>query len=147
MKKTHFAYTSFILLVLFIKFAYIFTSVYLIHVKRHLSKTTSSSSPSSPPKQFHYSELFSKTSTPEETIQLLTWVKERLEFIFVFLMAVFLIVFFSRLTSPDFYAEVVFETETKVLMVFLGIILLLEAPWKTFFQEAHLFTDLKKVVS
>jgi hypothetical protein len=147
--KTKFAYTCFIIFVLFIKLLYIATAVYLLHMKRHVKKisgtttgtaaATATTAPTTA-KKYTYSDIvsgyFSSTSTPEETIDILMWVKERLDFLYVLLMSVFLIVFFSRLTPPEFYAEVVFERETKILLVFLGIILLLEAPWKTFIHES-----------
>jgi len=158
--KTNYAYVCFVIFVLFIKFAYIVTAVYLRYLKRHTKTTASTTSTASPstaspstasPPETTYSyrdieSIFSKTSTPEETMGILFYLKERLDFLYVLLMSVFLIVFFSRLTPSDFYAQVVFERETKILLVFLGIILLIEAPWKQFVHESPWVSYIQNVV-
>ena len=58
--------------------------------------------------------------------------KERVEFIFVFLMALLLIYLFS----PRANRSSLIDYETKILFYLFGFVLLITAKWQTFFGES-----------
>ena len=67
--------------------------------------------------------------------------KERLEFIFVFLMAILLIYLFN----PRNDRTQVIDKETKLLLYLFGFVLLITAKWNVFFHETKwlkIFTNI-----
>jgi hypothetical protein len=66
--------------------------------------------------------------------------KERVEFIFVFLMALLLIYLFS----PRANRTTMINGETKLLLFLFGFILLITAKWSAFFKESKWFVYLQK---
>jgi hypothetical protein len=68
--------------------------------------------------------------------------KERVEFVFVILMAVLLIYLFS----PRNDRNLLITYETKILLYLFGFILLITADWKVFFHESPFFKMLQKIV-
>jgi hypothetical protein len=66
--------------------------------------------------------------------------KERVEFIFVFLMALLLIYLFS----PRANRTTMINGETKLLLFLFGFILLITAKWSVFFKESKWFVYLQK---
>jgi hypothetical protein len=73
--------------------------------------------------------------------KILFW-KERLEFIFIALMAVLLIYLFNPRTERS----VLIDYETKLLLYLFGFILLITAKWGDFIHENPLFKKLQKIV-
>ena len=73
--------------------------------------------------------------------KILYW-KERVEFIFILLMALLLIYLFS----PRAYRIFMIDGETKILLYLFGFILLITAKWAEFFQEAEWFQYFQKSV-
>ena len=67
--------------------------------------------------------------------------KERLEFIFVFLMA-FLLIYLFNPRKPS----VVISGETKFLLFLFGFVLLITANWKIFVHEAKWFARFQKII-
>lgn len=68
--------------------------------------------------------------------------KERLEFIFIALMALLLIYLFNPRTDRS----VIIDYETKLLLYLFGFILLITAKWDDFIHENPLFKKLQKIV-
>ena len=68
--------------------------------------------------------------------------KERLEFIFIILMAGLLIYLFN----PRNDRSILIDYETKILLYLFGFILLITADWKVFFHESPTFKKLQKIV-
>ena len=67
--------------------------------------------------------------------------KERLEFVFVFLMACLLIFIFN----PRKDNSRLMNKETKILFYLFGFILLITANWGTFFKESKWFKYLQEI--
>lgn len=111
-------FLSFLIYLLFIiKLLFIFLSVW--HLRNKLKKETN--------------------TIRDKTI--VYW-KERLEFIFVFLMSILLIVLFNpRQKNPP---QLTYET--RLLLSLFGVILLITADWKTFFQESVYFTEIQSLL-
>jgi hypothetical protein len=90
------------------------------------------------------SHLFLKVkgkSDSETDKKILYW-KERIEFIFIFLMSLMLIYLFY----PRSIKEVKLDFETKLLLYLFGFILLITAKWDIFFKESPVFKKIQKVV-
>ena len=68
--------------------------------------------------------------------------KERLEFVFIILMALLLIYLFN----PRNDRSILITHETKILLYLFGFILLITANWKDFFNESPTFKMLQKIV-
>ena len=73
--------------------------------------------------------------------QIIFW-KERLEFIFITLMAILLIYLFNPRTDKS----VLIDSETKILLYLFGFILLITAKWQIFFTESKIFKYLQSSV-
>jgi len=73
--------------------------------------------------------------------KILYW-KERVEFIFILLMAMLLIYLFNPRTDRI----VMINGETKILLYLFGFILLITAKWADFFREAEWFQYIQKSV-
>ena len=65
--------------------------------------------------------------------------KERVEFVFVILMALLLIYLFS----PRANRSSMIDYETKILFYLFGIVLLITAKWETFFKESKWLSLLR----
>jgi len=68
--------------------------------------------------------------------------KERVEFVFVFLMACLLIYLFAPITNKG--VEV--TGETKIVLYLFGFILLITAKWDDFFKETPNFTIIQNII-
>lgn len=110
-------YTSYIILIFFVKILYIL---------------------------FSFTHIYLKTKGQENTDldnKIVYW-KDRLEFIFKFLMSLLLIFLFS----PTKGTNVVINGETKVLLYLFGFVLLITAPWDNFIKEANWFKQIQFVI-
>ena len=68
--------------------------------------------------------------------------KERVEFIFIFLMSTLLIMIFNpRMPRLD-----LLNKEAKMLIFLFGIVLIITAKWKVFVEQSQLFTDLQQLL-
>jgi uncharacterized BrkB/YihY/UPF0761 family membrane protein len=77
-----------------------------------------------------------------ETDKKIVFWKERVEFVFIFLMAFMLMyLFYPRSTKP-----IIIDFETKVLLFVFGVITLIGAKWDIFFKESPIFKKVQKVV-
>ena len=90
------------------------------------------------------SHLYLKLKHKEhsETDKKIVFWKERLEFIFIILMAVLLIYLFN----PRNDRSISIDYETKILLYLFGFILLITADWKDFFHESPTFKMIQKIV-
>jgi L-asparagine transporter-like permease len=77
-----------------------------------------------------------------ETDKKIVFWKERLEFIFIILMAVLLIYLFK----PDSDRSMLITHETKILLYLFGFILLITAKWDDFLKESPFFKMIQKIV-
>jgi hypothetical protein len=68
--------------------------------------------------------------------------KERVEFVFVILMAILLIFLFN----PRHDRSIQIDNETKILLYLFGFILLLTAKWDTFIEEAPWFKKVQEII-
>jgi len=68
--------------------------------------------------------------------------KERTEFIFVILMSLLLIYLFN----PAYNHNIMIDYEMKFLLYLFGFLLIINAKWSTFFEEAKWFKELQKIV-
>jgi uncharacterized BrkB/YihY/UPF0761 family membrane protein len=68
--------------------------------------------------------------------------KERLEFIFVFLMAILLIYLFN----PRNDRTQVIDKETKLLLYLFGFVLLITAKWNVFFHESKWLKTFTNII-
>lgn len=87
-----------------------------------------------------YNKFKGKTNSPND-IKILYW-KDRIEFIFIIMMAVLLIYLFNPITTKTF----ILDKETKILLYLFGVILLITAKWKTFFGESTLLSQTQYVL-
>jgi hypothetical protein len=83
-----------------------------------------------------------KGEEKSETDQKIEYWKERLEFIFVALMAILFIYLFSPRTGKS----ILIESETKILLYLFGLFLLITANWGEFFTESKTFKRVQKVI-
>ena len=90
------------------------------------------------------SHLYLKLKHKEhsETDKKIIFWKERLEFIFIILMAVLLIYLFN----PRNDRSILITHETKILLYLFGFILLITADWNVFFHESPFFKKFQKIV-
>ena len=90
------------------------------------------------------SHLYMKVKGKAETDtdkKIVFW-KERMEFIFIFLMSLLLIYLFNPRASRDANLDY----ETKLLLYLFGFILLITAKWDLFIHENPLFKKFQHVV-
>lgn len=80
-----------------------------------------------------------ETSVLDRTV--VFW-KERVEFVFVFLMACLLIYLFAPITNKG--VEV--TGETKIVLYLFGVILLITAKWEEFFKETPIFMRIQNII-
>lgn len=77
----------------------------------------------------------------EKDKKIVYW-KERVEFVFIFLMSLMLIyLFYPRSTKP-----IIIDFETKLLLFIFGIIILIGAKWDIFIEESPTFKKVQEVV-
>ena len=90
------------------------------------------------------SHLYLKLKDKEqsETDKKIVFWKDRLEFVFIALMAALLIYLFNPRTDRS----VLVDYETKVLLYLFGFILLITAKWETFIKESKYFKNVQEVV-
>jgi cytochrome bd-type quinol oxidase subunit 2 len=87
-----------------------------------------------------YLKLKGKTNSDLDK-KVVYW-KERLEFIFIVLMAVLLIYLFNpRKQKPE-----IIDGETRILLYLFGFVLLITAKWGDFIHEARWFKTFQKIV-
>ena len=110
-------FKSYIYLIFFIKIVFILTSIMQLYLNLKGKKT---------------SELDKK----------IVYLKEKFEFIFVFLMSLLLIYLFNPLTNNIN----IIDKETKTLLFLFGLILLITANWETFITESLLFKRIQNIV-
>jgi len=72
--------------------------------------------------------------------KLITYWKGRVEFIFIFLMALLLIYLFN----PRINRTNMINNETRLLLFLFGFVLLLTADWSNFFDESMWFQNLQE---
>ena len=87
-----------------------------------------------------YLNLWHK-SDPNLDKNIIFW-KERIEFIFIFLMSCLLI----HLCFPPFNKGTIISGETKLLIYLFGIILLVTAKWENFFKGSRFIGDVQKIL-
>jgi len=83
-----------------------------------------------------------KGKAESETDKKIIFWKERMEFIFIFLMSLLLIYLFNPRSNR--YANL--DYETRILLYLFGFILLITAEWDTFIHENPLFKKFQGVV-
>lgn len=88
------------------------------------------------------SHLYMKVRHKDETDKKITFWKDRIEFIFIFLMSLLLIYLFNPRASNNNNLDF----ETKLLLYLFGFILLITAEWSTFIHENPLFKKFQYVV-
>ena len=71
---------------------------------------------------------------------ILFW-RERVEFIFILLMAILLIYLFNPYKNKMY----MINNETRVLLYLFGVVLLITADWKSFFKESDIFKKIQFV--
>jgi cell division protein FtsW (lipid II flippase) len=86
--------------------------------------------------------LKSKDNTDAELSERVVYWKERVEFIFVILMAILLIYLFN----PRHDHKDIIDKHVKILLYLFGFILLITAKWSTFFKESIWFIDIQKMI-
>lgn len=75
-------------------------------------------------------------------IEIFTSWKHHMEFIFIILMSILLIVLFNPLKNGLH----LIDKETKILLFLYGIIILINAQWDLFFKDSNIFTILNKLI-
>ena len=83
-----------------------------------------------------------KKKENSESYKILSYWKERLEFIFIFLMSILLIYLFN----PRQNRNNMINDETKILLYLFGFVLLITANWKTFIGESILVERAQYIV-
>ena len=69
------------------------------------------------------------------------YAKNRFEFIFIFLMAILLIVIFNPLVDQN----IMINKHTKLLLFIYGIIILINAEWKEFINTSYIYKRLSQI--
>ncbi len=67
------------------------------------------------------------------------YLRTRIEFTFVALMALLIIYLFNPFNGP----EIKINGETKILLFLFGIILLITAKWENFIETSEIFKDIQ----
>jgi NADH:ubiquinone oxidoreductase subunit 3 (subunit A) len=68
------------------------------------------------------------------------YIKDRLEFIFIFLMALLLIIIFNPLINES----IMINRHTKLLLFIYGIIILINAEWHEFMDNSYIYKKFNK---
>jgi hypothetical protein len=80
-----------------------------------------------------------KGEAKSETDKKIEYWKEKLEFVFVILMAILFIYLFNPRTGTS----ILIESETKILLYLFGLFLLITAKWGDFFKESKMFKRIQ----
>jgi len=90
------------------------------------------------------SHIYLKAKGKEESDldKKIVFFKKKIEFTFIFLMALFLIYLFNPRTSKT--VEV--SGQSKTLLFLFGVVLLITADWQTFIHESMFFINLQKIL-
>ena len=83
-----------------------------------------------------------KNKENSETYKILSYWKERIEFVFVILMSILLIYLFN----PRQNRSNMINGETKILLYLFGFVLLITANWSTFFGESVLLERTQNII-
>ena len=83
---------------------------------------------------------FKNETNSELDKEVLFW-RERVEFIFILLMAILLIFLFNPYKNKMY----MINNETKVLLYLFGIVLIITAKWETFFKTSSVFKKIQYV--
>jgi hypothetical protein len=83
-----------------------------------------------------------KNETNSDLDKTILFWRERIEFIFIVLMAFLLIYLFNPRNSRIF----MINHETKVLLYLFGFVLIITANWKAFLKEPGIFKKIQFVV-
>jgi hypothetical protein len=83
-----------------------------------------------------------KGKANSETDKKIEYWKERLEFVFVTLMAILFIYLFNPHTGKS----ILITSETKILLYLFGLFLLITADWGNFIRESKVFKHIQTVV-
>jgi len=110
----------YITLIFIVKIIFIVLAIYNLYLKKGVSKTKENVS---------------------KQLEVEFW-KDRVEFIFVFLMSLLLIYLFN----PRFNNTNMINKETKILLTLFGFILLITAKWNDFFTESKTFKKVQTVL-
>lgn len=78
----------------------------------------------------------------ENRDKIITYWRDRIEFVFILLMSILLIYLFN----PRFNREILIDREIKVLLFLFGFILIVTAKWNNFIEEAKWFMNLKEIL-
>ena len=113
-------FTMYITLIFIVKIIFIVLAIYNLYLKKGVSKTKENVS---------------------KQLEVEFW-KDRVEFIFVFLMSLLLIYLFN----PRFNNTNMINKETKILLTLFGFILLITAKWNDFFTESKTFKKVQTVL-
>ena len=113
-------FTIYITLIFIVKLIFIILALYNLYLKRSSNKSKAD-------------------IAKQEEIEF--W-KDRVEFVFIFLMSILLIYLFN----PRFNNMSMINRETKVLLTLFGFVLLITAKCSTFFQESKTFKQVQKVL-
>jgi uncharacterized membrane protein YbjE (DUF340 family) len=84
-----------------------------------------------------YNRAKGKQNTKQDK-KIVFW-KDRVEFIFIFMMSLLLIYLFN----PRYNKPIVLDYETKLLLFLFGIVLLITAKWEVFIKESKLFQKIQ----
>ena len=89
---------------------------------------------------------YHKTSAASESLDIkFAYWKEHSEFIFVFCMAVLLIIVFNPWFNNQKYINI--HKNLGILFYLFGFILLITANWSLFFQESRVFKRIKSALA
>jgi hypothetical protein len=83
-----------------------------------------------------------KGKANSETDKKIEYWKERLEFVFVVLMAMLFIYLFNPHTGKS----ILITSETKILLYLFGLFLLITANWGDFIRESNVFKRIQTAV-
>lgn len=84
-----------------------------------------------------------KGKTTDPKAQHLQFWKDRMEFVFIFLMSTLMLTLFY----PRRQQQPTLNYETRLLLFLFGIILLITADWSTFFHESPALQHVQSVLS
>jgi len=110
-------FDSYIILIFIVKIVFIFLALYNLYLKR-------------------------KKPINKKLLQTIEMWKERVEFIFISLMSIFLVYLFN----PRADNMNLIDKEAKLLLFLFGIVLLLTENWSSFIYESPIFKNFQNVL-
>lgn len=111
-------FDMYITLIFVVKICFIVSSVYGLYVK-------------------------AKYPNDEKLSENIKFWKERIEFLFITLMSILLIVLFN----PRYNNINMIDGETKLLLYLFGFVLLLTENWSNFIQESPIFKNFQEILA